>query len=112
MRNGDFSNFRDAQGRLIVIYDPLTTDAAGNRQPFPGNIIPTNRINPVGRSFASALPLPTLHPELDDNNVNYPGQDIINSKAQQYAIKLDHHFNDRITLNGLYLFQNSFEPDA
>ncbi len=112
MRNGDFSNFRDAQGRLIVIYDPLTTDAAGNRQPFPGNIIPANRINPVGRSFASALPLPTLHPELDDNNVNYPGQDIINSKAQQYSIKIDHHINDRITLNGLYLFQNSFEPDA
>jgi hypothetical protein len=112
MRNGDFSRYTDAQGRLIVIYDPLTTDAAGNRQPFPGNIIPANRINPVGRSLASALPLPTVHPESDDSNVNLPAQDIINSKAQQFSVKIDHHFNDRITLNGVYLFQNSFEPDA
>ncbi|MGH9387584.1 MAG: carboxypeptidase regulatory-like domain-containing protein [Vicinamibacterales bacterium] len=112
MRNGDFSRYTDAQGRLIQIYDPLTTDAAGNRQPFPGNLIPANRINPVGRALANALPLPTLHPDFDDNNVNYPAQDIIRSKAQQASIKIDHHFNDRITMNGVYLFQNSFEPDA
>jgi trimeric autotransporter adhesin len=112
MRAGDFSNFRDSQGRLIQIYDPLTTDAQGNRQAFPGNVIPANRINATGRALADALPLPTLHPAFDDTNVNYPAQDIIESKAQQFSIKLDHHFSDRITLNGVYLFQNSFEPDA
>ena len=35
----------------MVIYDPLTGDANGNgRTPFPGNIIPANRINPVARA--------------------------------------------------------------
>src|SRR5918996_1663790 len=63
MRNGDFSRVTDSQGRLIVIYDPLTTDANGNRQPFLGNIIPQNRINPVGRALAGALPVPSEHPD-------------------------------------------------
>src|SRR5882762_1246233 len=48
---GDFSNLRDAQGRLITIYDPATgrLDASGQwvRDPFPGNIIPANRIDPM-----------------------------------------------------------------
>jgi trimeric autotransporter adhesin len=112
MRNGDFSNLRNAQGQPIIVYDPLTTDAQGNRQPFPGNIIPQNRINPVGRYYASALPSPSLHPEFDDTNINLPGQDIILSRANQESLKLDHHFTDSISLNGLYLRQSSFEPDA
>jgi trimeric autotransporter adhesin len=112
MRNGDFSRLTDAQGRPIVIYDPLTTDANGNRQPFPGNIIPQNRINPVGRALVNALPMPTEHPDFDDGSVNNPAQNIILSKAHQYSLKLDHHFNDAIALSGLYLRQSTFEPDA
>jgi Carboxypeptidase regulatory-like domain/TonB dependent receptor-like, beta-barrel/TonB-dependent Receptor Plug Domain len=72
-RVGDFSDFRDPNGNLIVIYDPLTTRpnpdfdsskpvSATNpqflRDPFSGNIIPQNRINPVGRNVASIYPLP------------------------------------------------------
>ena len=72
-RTGDFSDFRDTSGNLIPIYDPLTTrlnpafDAARPvsatnpqflRDPFPGNVIPQNRINAVGRNVASIYPLP------------------------------------------------------
>lgn len=112
MRRGDFSNFRDSRGRMIPIYDPLTTDARGNRQPFPGNIIPAHRINPVGQAFANALPLPTLHPEYDDGTPNLPAQTIIESTARQFSLKLDHHFNDSISLNGVFLNQSTFEPDS
>lgn len=112
MRRGDFSNFRNANGQLIPIYDPLTTDAAGNRQPFPGNIIPANRLNPVGQAFANSLPLPTLHPEFDDNTPNLPTQNIIESTARQISLKLDHHFTDSISANGVFLNQSTFEPDA
>jgi hypothetical protein len=112
MRNGDFRNLTDSSGRPIVIYDPLTTDANGNRQPFANNVIPPGRINPVGQAFVNALPMPTDHPESDNSNVNLPAQNIIESKAQQFSFKLDHHFTDNISLNGVYLFQNSFEPDA
>jgi trimeric autotransporter adhesin len=111
MRNGDFSNLFDSQGRQIIIYDPLTTDANGNRQPFPGNVIPANRINPVGRAFLSALPLPTENPNVDTGAGNYPAQDILENKAGQGSLKLDHHFNQSVSLSGVYLYQNSSEPN-
>jgi hypothetical protein len=111
MRRGDFSNFRNAQGQMVPIYDPLTTDAAGNRTPFPGNIIPANRISPTGQAFANTLPLPTLHPEYDDGTTNLPAQTTIESTARQFSLKLDHHFSENVSLNGVFLNQSTFEPD-
>jgi hypothetical protein len=62
MRNGDFSGVVDAQGRQIVIYDPATgrVDANGNwiRDPFPGNRIPAERINPTARLLMQYWPEP------------------------------------------------------
>ncbi|MEY3284639.1 MAG: hypothetical protein RIR86_2652 [Acidobacteriota bacterium] len=61
-RNGDFSQTLQTNGQLQVIYDPLTTrtDASGKliRDPFPGNIIPANRINPVAKAALAFLPAP------------------------------------------------------
>jgi hypothetical protein len=111
MRRGDFSGLTDSQGRQVVIYDPLTGDANGNgRQPFPGNIIPANRISSVGQSLVSALPLP--EGAIDNSSPNYNGQDIIKSVAKQTSIKIDHTFNNAISLSGVYLFQDSSEPDS
>ncbi len=110
MRGGDFSQLTDVQGRPIIIYDPLTTDAAGNRLPFPGNIIPANRINPVGRALLAALPMPTIN--IDNGGVNYPAQDALKNKARQGSLKIDHTINGSISLNGVYLYQKSSEPDA
>ena len=64
MRTGDFSKLVNSQGQAITIYDPFTAqyDAAGNtivpRQPFPGNIIPANRINPIAANVTKYMPLP------------------------------------------------------
>src|SRR5579883_2637116 len=66
-RAGDFSNLRDASGNLIVIYDPATTRANPNgsgfiRDPFPGNIIPANRLDPVVQNYYKLVPLPNRAP--------------------------------------------------
>jgi hypothetical protein len=111
MRNGDFSNLTNSQGRPIIIYDPLTTTANGTRQPFSGNIIPADRINPWAREFLRHIPMPTLNPDADNSGGNLPAQDVIKDKAQQMSLKLDHHFTENISLSGVYLFQNSSEPD-
>ena len=62
MRTGDFSKLANPAGQPIAIFDPTTgrTDAAGNflRDPFPGNIIPGARINPVARAVAQLMPMP------------------------------------------------------
>ncbi|MDQ6677192.1 MAG: carboxypeptidase regulatory-like domain-containing protein, partial [Acidobacteriota bacterium] len=60
---GDFSKDLNSAGRLITIYDPLTTRPNPNgagfiRTAFPGNIIPPDRINPVARKLASFFPSP------------------------------------------------------
>lgn len=57
-RAGDFSQ------SPFTIYDPLTTRPDPNnpgrfiRDPFPGNRIPANRLNPIGLAIANAFPLP------------------------------------------------------
>jgi hypothetical protein len=69
MLRGDFSKLREANvngqpGRQIIIYDPLTLrpDPANPnrliRDPFPGNIIPEHRINPVAKAVAALFPKP------------------------------------------------------
>ncbi len=54
-RNGDFS------AAPTTIYDPATGNADGTgRQPFPGNVIPANRISPIARAILANLPEPNL----------------------------------------------------
>src|SRR5688572_24741542 len=64
MRRGDFSELS------APIYDPLTTVALPgggfSRQPFPGNVIPQNRWDPVTSKLINAYPLPTS-PGLTNN---------------------------------------------
>ena len=44
-----------------MINDPLTYDSVANtRQPFPGNQIPANRINPVSKNFFPYIPVTNL----------------------------------------------------
>jgi hypothetical protein len=49
-RQGNFSETRITNGTIQPIIDPLTG------QPFPGNIIPANRINPLGQKMLGLLP--------------------------------------------------------
>ncbi|HUL79781.1 MAG TPA: carboxypeptidase-like regulatory domain-containing protein [Vicinamibacteria bacterium] len=69
-RAGDFSDWRDSSGNLIPIYDPATTrvleDGTVVRDPFPGNIIPANRINPLAPGWLRYLPQPTNDQALDN----------------------------------------------
>jgi len=62
-RSGDFSSQLPAH----PIFDPATGGAGGvGRTQFPGNIIPTNRLNPIVQNLLSKMPLPT-QPGQDNN---------------------------------------------
>lgn len=56
MRNGDFS----AYAGKIKIYDPLTRTGTSTYTgtQFPGNIIPTNRLNPIAQKILSYYCMP------------------------------------------------------
>jgi hypothetical protein len=107
---GDFSQTFIA-GNLQVIYDPLTGDASGNnRQPFPGNVIPANRLNPVAVKMLSYLPNPTRN--ASDGNGNFDSIAEINDRAIMYTGKMDHRFSDKDSLTGFYLYNLTNEPCA
>ncbi|MGD9906876.1 MAG: carboxypeptidase regulatory-like domain-containing protein, partial [Vicinamibacterales bacterium] len=108
---GDFSQSRDANGNLVVIYDPLTGDANGNgRTPFPGNVIPANRLNPVATAMLGYL----RNPQQDVSNglANFSNTAQIEDRAQMYTAKLDHRFTDKVSLSGFYLYNRTDEPCA
>jgi hypothetical protein len=95
-KRGDFSNLRAPNGQRILIYDPLTTalDAQGNytRQPFPNNIIPPERINPIGAKIASYFPSPNTTPSNVNTQVNNyfaTGKSLTN--ADRYDGRVDHN---------------------
>src|ERR1700722_4693715 len=52
-RTGNFSKSYNTNGAAITVQDPLN-----NKAPFPGNIVPTNRIDPTGQAILSMFPLP------------------------------------------------------
>jgi hypothetical protein len=105
MRAGNFSGLTNGLGQPVIIYDPLT------RLPFPGNVIPTNRINPVAAAMAKYLPLPDVN--RDNGSANYTRTSLIKSKmTQEYTAKVEHKFSDRVSLSGFYLYNRSDEPCA
>ena len=72
---GDFSKLFNSAGRTVTIFDPLTTalgaDGRYTRQPFSGNRIPQNRINPIAAKVAGYYPKPNRTSESPDNANNY-----------------------------------------
>lgn len=79
VRSGDFSG-------LPTIYDPLRTDAAGNRVPFPENKIPSERLNPVAVAFLQKVPLPTSAGEVQ----NFVSSPSIKNDSDQATLRLDY----------------------
>lgn len=94
-RQGDFSQSG------ITIYDPLTTRPDPNnpgrfiRDPFPGNIIPQNRLNSIGLAIANAFPLPnTGAPGARTNNfINSPNSD--QEKFYNFVLRGDANMGQR-----------------
>lgn len=91
-RNGDFSRSYSDQVTPLVIYDPLTTtcDAQGRctRTPFPNNVIPPSRINPIAQRILQLYPEPNVPGQRLTNYVNgvNPGQYHYDSEV----IRIDH----------------------
>lgn len=101
MRNGDFSKLVDGQGRQIVIYDPASGQQVGGnwqRTPFPGNVIPAGRINPIAKKVLSFMPLPnTVTPGVEhaQQNLFIPGD--VGAESEDFynfAVKYDQNVGD------------------
>ncbi|MGH9630103.1 MAG: carboxypeptidase regulatory-like domain-containing protein, partial [Bryobacteraceae bacterium] len=96
-RSGDFSNLFAQDGRLVTIYDPLTTRPGGSggflRDPFPGNRLPPGRLNPIAVNAASFYPQPIFAGEGPGQINNYvrPTPNIFDINT--VSSRIDYHIN-------------------
>src|SRR6266849_5469178 len=112
-RAGDFSAAVTSKGVQQTIYDPLSTRSNGaggfTRDPFAGNVIPSNRINPVGAAIVQYFPQPTkLASFLGQNNLI--ATPILQDRADQLTFKADHEIRPWWKASASYLHYGSREP--
>ena len=84
VKSGDFSREPN-----VTIRDPYT------QTPFPGNVIPANRINAVAKAV---LPLyPEINTGATDRRTanNYRQNVATNAASDQYEARVDHNFNNQ-----------------
>lgn len=113
MYQGDFSNWKDAQGNLMPIYDPATTRPNPNgsgyiRDPFPSAQIPTTRFSELSKKI---IPLATMVPNQPDPtgvlNPNPRNNYVVSAGGNilpwdKLDIKLDHNPNMRHRVGFLF----------
>jgi len=99
-RVGDFSDLRTNGGMPVVVYDPAT------RQPFEGNVIPANRIDPVARAALQYYPLPNREGTMANAN-NYVGNSDSTLDRDILVGRVDHQLRMDDLLTVRYYLNNS-----
>lgn len=103
VRRGDLSPYL-ALGAAYQVYDPKSTVAGANgvftRTPFPGNIIPPSRLDPVAVNIMKAWPAPNQA----TTNREFRNNFFLNSKAiENYWTnqgRVDHTFSEKHRIFG------------
>src|SRR5437867_9333588 len=103
-RNGDFSKTLTNDGQLRVIYDPLTTQTASDgtitRTPFPNNIIPADRIDPIAAKYTGAL-WKANRAAIDAYNTNnFVVTTPIQYPYKNYSDRVDYQVNQKLRIFG------------
>lgn len=117
-RAGDFSNLRDAAGRLITIYDPSTTIPNPNgsgfvRTAFANNVIPSNRFDPVAVKMLQFWPLPNRTPSNPfTNSNNWIGQVGEHRQMQQWTAKGDQRFSEKNSFSARFTYYKHFNDNG
>ncbi|MEZ5355381.1 MAG: TonB-dependent receptor [Bryobacteraceae bacterium] len=101
----------DLSGSPTTIYDPATGAANGSgRTPFPGKIIPANRISPIAQKILSFVDAPNRAVSREGLQ-NYEKNTVRGKSLNQFDLKYDWVIssNDRLTVR--YSYQKAFVND-
>jgi hypothetical protein len=97
-KTGDFSRLVTNANQQITIFDPLTSP----RQPFAGNVIPRNRINPVAARTIDFYPAANRNSESLDGQNNYLFVNSSRNDYDQWLGKMDWSASDKSRVNFRY----------
>jgi hypothetical protein len=112
-RTGDLSAYTTAL--KTNIYDPLTTCgtdpskpcpagvATGTRQPFAGNQIPANRLNPTSLKYLSLYPLPNA-PGNAQGVGNWVGNGTGGGNNNETVVHIDQNVSDKQHITARYSY--------
>ena len=92
MRNGDFSEVAAAYPNF-VLYDPATGGAGGvGRTPFPGSVIPANRISPVWQQLLNFYPVPNTADDVNRNGLpdDFVREQTVKNDRDNFDLKLSY----------------------
>ncbi len=99
-REGDFSDLQNSVGQPITIHDPRT------RQPFAGNVIPRDRLDPVALAAQRYFPLPNRAGTSTNAN-NYVGTSESSLDRDILLGRVDHQLRPDDVLTVRYYINNS-----
>ncbi len=121
MYRGDFTNWVNAGGQRITVYDPATLSAdRSTRQPFPDNLVPAARFDPNSVKLMQVYqggPGGVLKP----NNNSRPGtseyvrnnylitQGVELNPWTKFDVKGDHIFSEKHRLSGFYGYHRIYK---
>ncbi len=112
-RQGNFSSTYNASGQLIPIYDPLTTcgqlgnascSGSTTRAPFPGNIIPANRLDPTAQILANYWGKPNTVGQQYTNVNNFTTNADTGGNNDQVNARVDHSLSEKQRLFARYTY--------
>jgi Carboxypeptidase regulatory-like domain len=110
-REGNFSDLLKL-GASYQIYDPFTIEqaAAGrfSRKPIEGNIISSNRIDPVAKMILAFYPMPN-QPGTADGRQNYFTTQKIDRSNHNFLARVDHNFSENHRLFVRYTQNNQYD---
>jgi hypothetical protein len=98
-RAGNFANSLNLSGQPVTVYDPTTGS------PFPGNVIPANRISSQALGLLAFYPLPNftsanLRYNYQSSIVGINNQDNVNTR-------ISHTINPKNQVNGNFSYQRA-----
>ena len=103
MRAGDFS------GLSTIIYDPTTYDPATNtRKPFPGNMIPSSRIDPIAAQVINFYPTPQ-NAKLSQNYIYVPP---FGDTLPKWTTNEDYQVSPNSRISFMFNRQYDFQPGS
>jgi len=106
-RSGNFSqSLANVAGNPVrAIHDPYSTQVNNgvvSRMPFPGNVIPGNRLDPTAQKFMGLLWKPNANPDNITNLNNF--KSILSNRTEywNFSDRVDYNVNDQWRVSGRY----------